>query len=221
MTEVDGFGTLHIDRPNKVRAELTEFSDGVSVFFVEGPRNEPNEADERRLILRNPIMWVTGWILEVMWGSLGFLLTRRWGPVDGYVTDRVSQEQDIEIEPVDLNLVRRASDVSIWITLLSWIVLLLAFVLFSLAVLWTSWILTVWAIVVGFAPVVPFGFGTLSERDEEMANNIEDILSNRENVQRSCLIVGRRHMDGVMDELADKDIKVGQIHKSKFLRRNL
>ncbi|MEA5387259.1 hypothetical protein VB779_09470 [Haloarculaceae archaeon H-GB11] len=201
MPEVDGFGTLHLDRPAKVRAELTEFSDGVSIFFVEGPRNQPNKADLRRLILRNPIMWVTDWILYVVWGVPGLLLTKKWGPVDGSITESVSQEEDIEIEPVDLNLVRRASDVSIWVSIFSWFMLLLSIALVFLSVLWGSWNLTVLAMVVGFLPVVPFAFGTLSERDAEMAKNIDEILSNRDDVQRTCIIAGRRHIDGVVDEL--------------------
>lgn len=220
MPEVDIFGTYHIDRPSKVKSELTEFSEGADVFFVEAPREESDNDDEWTLTLRNPIMQITSWILNFLWGILGFLLTGRWGPVDGYVTDVVAQEQEIDIEPVDMNLVRRASDISIRMTILSWFLLLLALALFVLGGLFVYWPLVIWAIVVGFAPIVPFAYGTLSERDERMVENIEHVFSIRDDVENACLVVGHRHMDGVRNELAETDIEVGELHKSKFFRRN-
>lgn len=171
------------------------------------------------MILRNPVIWLTGWIVEFAWGLLGLLLTRSWGAVDGYVTEAVSQDRHIDIERVDMNLVRRASDVPFWLTVLSWLLLLIAIGLFGFGLL-VSIQFAIIGVVVGFAPVVPFAFGTLSERDELIAENIRNVFSSRDDVQHGCLVVGRRHMPGVIDELKDTEVDVVDIHKSKSLRRN-
>jgi pheromone shutdown protein TraB len=77
------------------------------------------------------------------------------------------------------------------------------------------------AIAVGFLSVVPFAYWTLSERDEVMAENIEEILATNDGFNRGCLVAGRRDMDGVVEQLEESDVEVSQVHKSNWLRRSL
>lgn len=220
MGDVDLFGTYHIDRPKKVNEELSAFCDGADVFFVEAPREEATVDDERALLIRNPVFWITAWLVDLAWGLPGLALTGRLGPVDGYVTDIVAREQDINIEPVDMSLVRRAGEVGLWASVTSWILLLLAIFLFGLGVAFPSSDLIIWAVVVALAPVVPFAYRTLPERDETMAENIVEILAKDDSVQRGCLVVGHKHMSGVKDELEERGVEVGKIHDPKFFRRS-
>lgn len=220
MAKVDIFGTLHVDRPKKVKRELAEFCTDADVLFVESPRDKPDNADEREMFLRNPIFSVTGRLLDFAWGPIGFLLTGEFEPIDGYVTEVVSQEQNIDIEPVDMNLVRRAGEVSIITTVVSWFWLILTVSVFVFGALQLSPNLIIWAAVLGFAPLVPFAYVTLSERDEQIAENIQHTFSTESGVQRGCLVVGRGHMSGVIEELEESDIEVDKTHKSKFCRRN-
>lgn len=221
MPRVDVFGTIHADRPRKVEAELSEFCDGVDVVFVEAPRESTTDADERTLLRKNPVFKITAWLLALAWGIPGLVLTGRWGPVDDYATTAVAAEHGADVEPVDKNLVRRAGEVSVWSTVLSWALLWLACSLFVLGILLPSVDHLVWAVVVAFVPIVPFAYGTLGERDETMAENIEDILTAREDVQHGCLVVGRGHVRGVVEDLAETDVEVGRTHKSRFVRRTL
>lgn len=220
MGDVDIFGTYHIDRPKKVKEELSVFCDGTDVFFVEAAREEATVDHERALLLRNPVLWITAWLVGLAWGLPGLALTGRLGPVDCYVTDVVAREQNINIEPVDMSLVRRASKVGLWVSATSWILLLLAIFLFGLGVALLSSDLIIWAVVVALAPVVPFAYRTLPERDETIAENIVEILDNDDSVQRGCLVVGRKHMSGVKDELEGRGVVVGKTHDPKFFCRS-
>jgi len=132
MTKLDIFGTLHIDRLSKVTEELDEFTSDADVLFVEGPREEPVRSDELGMLFRNPSLYLTGVILDCFWGILGLLLTRRFKPVDGVATEQVAQNRELDIEPVDLNLPRRASEVSLAVTLFSWFWFVIASVIFVL-----------------------------------------------------------------------------------------
>jgi len=221
MSKVSGFGTTHIDRPSKVKTELTEFCENVDVFFVESPKDEPSSIDERNLILRNPIMWVTGWIVDFVWGVPGFILTGSPRPVDGYVTDAISEEQDIPIEPVDMNLMERAGEVPFWLTVLSWISVLVAISIFVLGIMATSLKLVLGSFIIGFAPAALFAVLTKSERDMEMAENIDQFLANHEDVESACLIAGKKHIPGVVDQLKKRGVDVQKVHKSKFFRKSL
>lgn len=220
MSELDIFGTFHIDRPSKVKRELEDFCEDADVLFIESPRNRPNESDEREMLIRNPIFWITGWILEIAWGLLGFVLTGRYGPVDGYATDKVSNEKKIKTEPVDMNLVRRVSEVSIYVTVFSWIWLILTLGLFVIGVWLLAPNIIIWSVLFGLLPIVPLAFGTASERDKLMAENIHQVFSKQENVKQGCLIVGQCHIEGVIEELEDSNVEIGETHKSKFLRQN-
>jgi|GEM_PF-4747983 len=220
MPKVDVFGTLHVDRPGKVKAELTEFYADPDVFFVEEAREELEEGDEWELLLRNPIMRIAGAILNLIWGFAGFLLTRSWGSVDGYVVNVVAEEREIDIAPVDLNLIRRASDVPLWISALSWALSVVVLVLFVLSAFFASIGLALWGVLLGFLPIRPFARRTLSERDKLMAENIEHVFAIYDDLQNGCLVVGRGHMEGVIDELEETEVEVGETHTSKFFRRN-
>lgn len=221
MAEVDAFGTLHVDRLSKVTDELDEFVDDADVLFVEGPREEPDTSDKLGMVLRNPALYLTGIILDWFWGILGFLLTRRFQPVDAVATETVAQRKELDIEPVDLNLPRRASEVGPVVTVFSWLWFAIAAVVFVLGVLASSIGALIFAVAVGFLPAVPFAYWTLSERDEVMAENIEEILSTNDNLDRGCLVAGGGHMDGVVEKLEESDVEVSQVHKSKWLRRSL
>ena len=227
MTRVDIFGTLHIDRPRKVKIEIDEFLGDVDVVFVEEPKIPSTPADEKDLLLRNPIMRITGSILNVFWGALGFLMTRHFGPVDRFIVDEFAEKQDVEIEPVDLNLVRRAADVSLPTTIGSWAWFVLTILLFAwgfLALLFdvtASLNILLFAAAIGFIPVAPFARLTLADRDREMAKNIEDAIRDRDDIDSACLVVGRGHMSGVVEKLEEKDVEIGDTYKSKWLRRGL
>jgi pheromone shutdown protein TraB len=62
-------------------------------------------------------------------------------------------------------------------------------------------------------------YQTLGDRNAVIAENIAEILDEREGSSRGCLVVGHKHMDGVIEELEKNDVVVGKTHKSKFLRR--
>lgn len=220
MTDVSVFGTFHWDRPGKVEAELSEFSKDVDVFFVESPKEESDNSDEQRLLLRNPIISITGLILDFVWGLFGFIITQSWRPVDAYVTDKVADKQDIDISQVDMNLIRRASNVNILITAISWFLLLVMVALLAVGMLTLTLFPIGLAVVVGFVPLVPFAYWTLPERDEIMAKNIQEFIETHEGVDNVCLVVGQKHMKGVIDQLKDENIDVNKAHKSKFLRYN-
>jgi hypothetical protein len=221
MSNLVVFGSLHVDRPGKVKSELSTFCREADVIFVEAPRDPVTKQDKRAVLLRNPVMWMTGWILDVVWAIAGFLLSKGKArePVDGYVTDVVAEEHGIDIEPVDLNLMRRASDVNRWLTAVSWIWAAFAIVIFASGLVTLSVSLVIWAVVIAFSPVAPFAYLTLTERDALIAANIQDILSTRNDIEKACLIVGRRHMSGILDELSETELTVEETHTSKFLRR--
>lgn len=221
MAEVDTFGTLHVDCISKVTGELDEFADDADVLFVEEPREEPDNSDELSMFLRNPALYLTGIILEWFWAIFGFLLTRQFKPVDAVATETVAQRKELDIEPVDLNLPRRASEVGLVVTAFSWVWFTIAAAGFVLGVLGSSIEVLIFVIIIGLLPVGPFAYWTLSERDEVMAKNIEEVLSTNDDFNRGCLVAGRKHMDGVVEQLEESDVEVSQVHKSKWLRRKL
>lgn len=228
MSDLRLFGTTHIDRPRKLKHELYEFTEEVDFLMSEHPREEPDYSDLLMVLIRNPSILIMGWILDVIWGVPGFLLTRNFGPLDATVTTTVARERGLDVEPVDMNLRQRASEVNILITILSWLwggvtvlTLLFGFLLLLAGQFYVSVVVIVAAVVVGFAPVVPFALGTLSERDDVMAKNIEGVLTERGSSQTGCLVVGRGHLDGINTNLEDRGMEVGESHKSKFLRRSL
>lgn len=218
MVQVDVFGTYHIDRPGKMKKELRDISTDAEVFFAELPREETKTSHEIQLLFRNPTLRITGWILNGFWGVFGFLLTGQFDSVDAFVTREVAHERSMEVEPVDLNLVRRASNIALPLTVASWIWFLLIVCVFVFGVfLWSDFYI-ISAVAMGFLPLLPFAYSTLSERDSEMAKNIEDILTSRDDVSRGCLVVGHKHMDGVIEELEKNNVEIGEKHKPKFFR---
>ena len=221
MAEVDTFGTLHVDRLSKVTNELGEFAQDADVLFVEGPRDPPDNSDELGMLLRNPALYLTGTILDWFWGILGFIFTRHFKPVDMVATETVAQKKEIDIEPVDLNLPRRTSEVGLAVTAFSWLWFTIAVGIFMLGVVASTIEILVLATAVGFLPIVPFAYWTLSERDEVMAENIEEILAANDEFNRGCFVAGRRHMAGVVEQLEESDVEVSKVHKSKWLRRSL
>lgn len=228
MPDLHLFGTTHIDRPRKLERELYEFTENVDFLMSEHPREEPDFSDTLRVLIRNPSILIMGWILDVIWGVPGYLLTRSFGPLDTTVTNSVARERGLDIEPVDMNLRKRASEINILITLLSWfwagvtvVTFLFGFLLIFTGLFYVALVVIIAGVAVGFAPVVPFALGTLSERDDVMAKNIEEVLTERGSSQIGCLVVGRGHLDGIKENLEDNSIEVDEFHKSKFLRRSL
>lgn len=228
MPKINLFGTTHIDRPQKLKNELFEFCEDTDYLMSEHPREDPDFSDTLRVLIRNPSILIMGWILDVIWGVPGFLLTKRFGPLDTTVTNSVAHERGLDVEPVDMNLRKRASEVNILITLLSWIwagvtmvAFLLGFLLVFTGQFFVALVMIVAGVAAGFAPVVPFALGTLSERDIVMAKNIKEVSTERGSSQIGCLVVGRGHLDGIKEHLEDHSVKVGEFHKSKFLRRSL
>lgn len=220
MAEFEAFGTTHVDRPSKVAEELSEFTDD-DVLFIESPRSDADDSHEYNMLIRNPALYLTAIILEAVWGIIGFILTRQFDPVDRVVTKKVAREMGVDIEPVDLDIPRKMSEVHPIITVLSWLWIVLVALVAVLGILEWSTTIIAYAVVLGFVPILPFAELTLSERDEVMAENIEQILSTNDDVSKGCLIAGRDHLDGVEEELEASDIQVSQTFKSKWLRRSL
>lgn len=216
-----GFGTLHVDRLSKVVDELDEFSQEADVLFVEQPRDDPDSSDKFAMLVHNPTLYLTGIILEWFWGILGFVLTGRFKPVDEVATEVVSEKNEIKIEPVDLNLPRRASEVSVTITVLSWIWFCFVIFIFITGLIVSSITVLIGAVAAGFLPIVPFARLTLAERDEIMAKNIEEVLARNTNLNMGCLVAGRGHMDGVFEQLEQSGVETSQTHESKWIRRSL
>jgi hypothetical protein len=221
MAEFEAFGTAHVDRPSKVAEELSEFADDADVLFIESPRSDADDSHEYNMLIRNPALYLTAIILEAVWGIIGFILTRQFDPVDRVVTKKVAREMGVDIEPVDLDIPRKMSEVHPIITVLSWLWIVLVALVAVLGILEWSTTIIAYAVVLGFVPILPFAELTLSERDEVMAENIEQILSTNDDVSKGCLIAGRDHLDGVEEELEASDIQVSQTFKSKWLRRSL
>jgi hypothetical protein len=231
MPQIDIFGTFHIDRPEKVKRELSEFSNEVDVFFSEEARVD-TELSEHELLLRNPTFWFVGILVDLFWGIPGFLLTRQFDPVDAVITDEVAKEQNICIKPVDAHLAGRLTNIPLVLTVASWLWFLMTVSVFIFGLsLWSKSVLlfgiplstrffATLAIAIGFLPVVPFAYYSLSDRDSKMAENIESILNDSDDLNRGCLIVGHKHINGVVEELEDSSIRVGKVYKPKFFRRN-
>lgn len=220
MPQVDVFGTYHIDCPNKVKDELIEFAQETDVFFVEAPYDPVSTKDEMKIFLRNPLILFAGLLLDILWGSLGFLLTRSFGPVDATVIGRVAEKYGIDIAPVDVNLIQRSSEVSLLISVTSWILFVLILLLIAFGILFTSFGIIAWGLFIGILPIIPLAYLTLDERDGTMAKNIENTLKTSDDIERGCLVVGHKHMSGVVEDLKQRDVEVGKQHKSKVFRRS-
>lgn len=231
MSDVDIFGTYHLDRPSKVKKELGDHSTEADVFFTEVPREGIEQFGWIDLALRNPAVLVAGKLLNVFWVTGGFLLTRRFDTVDSVVTEKIASERDMEMLPVDQSVIPDAIDVNPLTTILSWVWLLLASVVLIYAIdLWpnallvydfqlSSFFFISLAVLIAFVPILPLVYQTLGDRNAVIAENIAEILDEREGSSRGCLVVGHKHMDGVIEELEKNDVVVGKTHKSKFLRR--
>jgi hypothetical protein len=221
MAEFEAFGTTHVDRPSKVAEELSEFADDADVLFIESPRSDADDSHEYNMLIRNPALYLTAIILEAVWGIIGFILTRQFDPVDRVVTKKVAREMGVDVEPVDLDIPREMSEVHPIITVLSWLWIVLIGFVFVLGVFASSIVVLAFALGLGFLPILPFSQLTLSDRDEVMAENIQQILSTNDDVSKGCLIAGQDHLNGVEEELEASDIQVSQTFKSKWLRRSL
>lgn len=233
MTKVDIFGTYHLDRPAKVEEELRMFASEADVFFTEEPRVETSKSAWNRLRLYNPAAWIAGRLLNSLWQAVGFLFTRQFGPVDAVVAQRVAHERDIRMVPVDANLAHRASEVNRRLTGFSWLwALLTIFVVFVGVVGWpqlptmygispSPTFLISSGVLMGFLPIVPIAYLTLDERNETIVENIETFLEEQENATRGCLVVGHKHIDGVVEALDESAVEVGRRHKPEFFRKSL
>jgi len=234
VTRVDLFGTIRLDRPSKLRAELENFSTEADVFFVGEPSDTPTKEERQELLLKHPSVYLVATLLGVVWGIPGALLTRQFDSVDRVITDQVAAEHGIRVEPVDLSLVRAAGDISAMETVLSWfqfsvtaVFLLASVVLFAGRLLVSTFpvgisplTLGACGFVVGFLPAAFLARDTLSARNEAMAANVERIVARRDDIDVACLVVGYTHVPGVKQQLKQRQIDTDRTHRSKFLRRN-
>jgi hypothetical protein len=234
VTRIDLFGTIRLDRPSKLRAELETFSEEADVFFVGAPSDTPTKAERRELLLRHPSVYLMGALLSLVWGLPGLLLTRQFDSVDRVVTDRVADKAGIAVEPVGPSLVRAAGDVSAMESVLSWFQFSVAVLfLFAAAVAFVGQLLVptvsigvsslplaACGLVVGVLPAAFLARDTLSARNEAVADAAERIVSRREDIDVGCVIVGYTHIPGVKQQLDGRQVDVGRTHSSKFCRRN-
>jgi hypothetical protein len=234
VTRIDVFGTIRLDRPAKLHAELAAFSEGADLLLVGAPRDAPTKADRRALLVRHPSVYLAGALFGLVWGLPGLLLTRRFESVDRVVPDRVAAERGLDVEPVGRSLVGAVGDVSPMETLLSWFqfavtgVFLLAAIALSAGRLLDLTVLPgvspltlgVCGFVVGFLPAAFLARDSLSARNEAIADTVERVVSRRDDVDVACLIVGYTHVPGVEQQLKERDVELGRTHSSKFLRRN-
>ncbi|MFK5604893.1 hypothetical protein [Haloferax volcanii] len=233
MVKVDIFGTYHLDCPKKVEEELRAFSSEADVFFTEAPREEPDKSDWNSLRLRNPTVWVAGKFLNSFWQAGGYLLTRQRDSVDTAVTKKIARERGLQMTPVDETIVRSASDVNPLLTVFSWmwVALTLSVLAFGIT-LWPKALLVYGvplpsgffvslSVAMGFIPIIPLAYLTLGERNGVIADNIEEFLKGKGKPERGCLIVGHKHIDGVVEDLEESAVDVGETHRPKFLRRSL
>ena len=218
MTECKCFGTTHVDYPRKVTDELREFADDADILFIESPRGDDYEYE---MIVRNPALYITGVTLECIWAMLGFILTWQFTTVDTAVTKKVAQENNLDIEPVDMNIPRKMSEVSPIVTVVSWLWTGVVAFVFVLSVWYTSIVVLGYAVLFALLPTLPFSQLTLSERDKVMAENIEEILSTDDKIKKGCFVAGRDHIDGVEKQLEESSVQVTQTFKSKWLRHSL
>ena len=221
MTELIGFGTYHADRPKKVQNELNELAEGTDVIFVESPRIKKDDDDKLNLLIQNPMMLIAGAFLGFFWGLFGWILTRTWRPVDAHAVDVVSEQHDVTVEPVDMNIVDYACDVRLQKTVFSWLLFVSSVSLLVYGALSASISAVLLGVIFGFAPASVFAERTLAERDRRMSENIREIAISDENIESGCLVSGNGHIDGISDELAETEITVSKVHKSKILRRTL
>jgi len=69
--------------------------------------------------IRNPAFYLTGVILQLAWGTIGLILTRQFDSFDAIATEKVAREKDLDVEPVDMNIPRKVSEVSPAVTVFS------------------------------------------------------------------------------------------------------
>lgn len=220
MVELIAFGTYHVDRSKKVENELSEFAEGVDVLFVEKPRIRQESNNKLDLLIRNPMMLIGGLFLGFFWGLLGFIITRKWRPVDAHAVDKVSDKYEINVESVDMNIVDYACDVTIVKTIFSWLVFVTSILLFILGIASYSIIYFLLGVIFAFAPVPVFATKTLSKRNERISKNILELFE-EEDIEIGCLICGNKHINGITERLAKAGITISGEHKSKLLRRSL
>ena len=234
VTRIDLFGTIRLDRPAKLRAELENFSTEADVFFVGEPSDTPTTAERRKLLLRHPSVSLAGVLFGLVWGLPSVLLTRQFDSVDRVVPRRVAAERGLDVEPVGRSLVGAVGDVSPMETVLSWFQFAVTglFLLSSVALFVGQLLdptvfpgvspltLGVCGFVVGFLPAAFLARDTLSARNEAIADNVERVVSSGDDVEVGCLVVGYTHVPGVEQQLQERDVEVGRTHSSKFLRRN-
>lgn len=230
MPQIGIFGTYHIDKPSKVKEELSEFVDDIDVIFIESPEDEVEIQGQVEYLLRNPSLWLGSWLISLLWSTFGFILTRQRDSVDGYVARQVAKEKEVDIVPVDMNIVADLSDVRILVTVLSWIWFIFAvsslvstvssltslvqFQLFGADVIESVLIF----LLIGLLPVVTWAYTTDSERNKIMSENITKHLCENDSLENGCLVVGNDHLE-IQDNLKDTPVKVNKTHKSKWLRK--
>lgn len=230
MPQIGIFGTYHVDKPSKVKEELSEFADDIDVIFIESPEDEVEIQGQVEYLLRNPSLWLGSWLISLLWSTFGFILTRQRDSVDGYVARQVAKEKEVDIVPVDMNIVADLSDVRILVTVLSWIWFIFAvsslvstvsgltslvqFQLFGADVIESVLIF----LLIGLLPVVTWAYTTDSERNKIMSENITKHLCENDSLENGCLVVGNDHLE-IQDNLKDTPVKVNKTHKSKWLRK--
>jgi uncharacterized RDD family membrane protein YckC len=158
------FGVIHIDRPEKVTAELEEYASGTDALFIEYPEEDPNWRVYARCLLKAPAVFFGFVFMGLVQMPLFVLCNREIRPLlstEMIAAQRLSDEYDLPLHPVDDHPLFIAADGQ-W----RWIVINWAVVI-GLAVFWPRFVATSigvclipWLIISSINRAVP-AFGVL------------------------------------------------------------
>lgn len=95
------FGSIHVDRPSKVGAELAEVADGVDALFIELPENRPGWRAYVDALVRAPAATLGAVVRDLVLGPLSVLSGRGRLSPEVLAVERVSAERDLSVHRVD------------------------------------------------------------------------------------------------------------------------
>jgi uncharacterized membrane protein (DUF485 family) len=199
----------------------------VDVVFTESPRKKTSWEDRSALFWRNPSFLIGGILWKCILGVIGLIAIQRFTSIDHAVALSFAEDHDLPVVPVDSNAVRQGAKVGIGLTLVSWVLFLLAVSggAATLAVATSGFpraglTIGLASFVLVFIWVPVYARTTVSERDKVMSKNIRDAMKTREDVSKGVLVVGNGHVPGVKENMDRAGVEVEECHQSRFARVN-